>query len=129
MANVVSVSGLTELEISLDKAISTMPTEVMAILGRAGFNIKKGTQRRWSGMKHLPRLPYAVSYDVTPIFTGFQLEVGADKDKKQGALANVVEFGTVNNPPRPGLAPELDLEEPKTVAALDALVAKLLDSP
>lgn len=126
MATSIRVSGLTELLVDLDKATSRLEPEVMAVLGRAGLNIKRGTQRRWSGMKHLKRLPGLVSYDVAHGIGKVYVEVGPEH-RGQGELANVAEFGTKNNAPRPALSPELDIEEPKTVAALDALLGKLLD--
>jgi hypothetical protein len=125
MGDGVTVQGLTEVEIALDQATSRMLPEVVAVLGKAGLNIKSGTQRRWSGMAHLRRLPSLVSYDVWFVPGGIKVEIGP-QHVGQGELANVAEFGTVNNAPRPALAPELDLEEPKTEAALAALVDKLL---
>jgi hypothetical protein len=128
VASTIRASGLTELELDLDKATSRLEPEVMAVLGRAGMNIKRGTQRRWAGMRHLRKLPGLVSYDVAHGFGKVYVEVGP-QHIGQGELANVAEYGTVNNAPRPGLSPSLDEEEPKTVAALDALLGKLLDGP
>jgi hypothetical protein len=125
MGDGVTVTGLTEVKIALDQATSRMLPEVAAVLSKAGLNIKSGVQRRWSGMAHLRRLPSLVSYDVAHGFGKVYVEVGP-QHVGQGELANVAEFGTVNNAPRPALSPELDIEEPKTVAALDALVDKLL---
>jgi hypothetical protein len=127
VASTIRVSGVNELVVSLDRATSLMQPEVAAVLGRAGLNIKNATKRRWSGMKHLPKLPGLVSYDVFHWPGGVLVEVGP-QHVGQGELANVAEYGTVNNAPRPGLSPSLDEEEPKTVVALDALVGKLLDA-
>lgn len=126
MATSIKVSGLTELVAQLDKATSRMLPEVSAVLGRAGLNIKKGVQQRWGGSKMAPALPFAVSYDVSYGLGGVSMEVGPDKGKRQGALGNFREFGSMHNAPTPALAPELDIEAPKTVAALDALLGKLL---
>lgn len=126
MPTSIRVSGLAELVVDLDKATSRMLPEVAAVLGRAGLNIKRDTQRRWAGMRHLPDLPGLVSYDVAHGFGKVYVEVGP-QHIGQGELANIAEFGSVNNGPRPGLSPSLDEEEPKTVLALDALVVKLLD--
>jgi hypothetical protein len=121
----VTVNGLTELVVTLDKAVSAMPVEVQAVLGKAGGNIKDGARRRWAGMKHLPKLPSLVSYDVYAKVGGYAVDVGP-AHIGQGELANFAEFGSQNNPPRPALAPELDLEAPKAEAALAALVDRLL---
>ncbi len=124
----IRVFGLTELIVDLDKATSRLQPEVAAGLGKAGMAIKKNTQRRWAGMKHLPKLPGLVSYDVFSVPGAVAVEVGPDH-VGQGELANVAEFGTKNNAPRPGLSPSLDEEEPKVITFLDALLPKLLDGP
>ena len=126
MANSISVTGLDEIVVQLDKATSRMLPEVSAVLGKAGLAIKKGAQQRWGGLGHAPALPYAVSYDVSYGLGGVSVEVGPDKSRRQGALGNLLEFGSINNAPRPALAPELDLEAAKTVTYLDALLVKLL---
>lgn len=125
MASEITVKGLTELIVSLDKATSRLDPEAQAVLGKAGLNIKKGVRRRWSGLRHLRGLARTVGYDVAHGLSGPYVEIGADK-RGQGELANVAEFGTPNNAPIPALAPELDAEAPRTVAALDALMDKLL---
>lgn len=127
MPTSITVTGLTEVVAQLDKATSRMLPEVSAVLGKAGLAIKQGAQRRWGGMAHAPALPAAVSYDVIPGFGGVSVEVGPDKSRRQGPLGNLLEFGSMNNAPRPALAPELDLEAAKTVTFLDALLGKLLE--
>jgi hypothetical protein len=127
VATSIRVSGLTELVVDLDKVTSRLEPEVMAVLGKAGLAIKRGTQRRWGRLRHLKKLAGLVSYDVAHGIGKVYVEVGP-QHVGQGELANVAEFGTVNNAPIPALSPELDIEEPKTVAALDALLPKLLDS-
>lgn len=126
MPTSITVTGLTEVVAQLDTATSRMLPEVSAVLGKAGLNIKRGAQRRWAGLRHAPALPASVSYDVIPGFGGVSVEVGPDKSRRQGPLGNLLEFGSVNNPPHPALAPELDLEAARTVTYLDALVGKLL---
>jgi hypothetical protein len=127
MANSITVQGLTEVIVSLDKATSRLDPEVMLVLAKAGLNIKTGAVRRVSGHAHLPAYPHAISYDVTHGFGGPSVDVGPDKGRGQGALGNLVEFGSVNNAPIPHLAPELDIEAAKTEVALDALLGKLFD--
>lgn len=48
--------------------------------------------------------PASITYDVTT-FQGFgasiiRAEIGPDKDRPQGALGNLLEFGSVNNAPK-----------------------------
>ncbi len=56
------------------------------------------------GMSHAPAFPFSVSYDITR-FGGFgasviSAEIGPDKERAQGSLGNLIEFGSRNNPPQ-----------------------------
>jgi hypothetical protein len=67
-------------------------------------HIKDAWRDKLTGSEHLPGLPYAVDYDITT-FQGFgasviKSEIGFDKDRPQGALGNISEYGSINNPPR-----------------------------
>lgn len=127
MANIVRTVGLDELIINLDAATSRMANEVDKVMAKAGVNIKNGVRQRWSGHPHIKHLPNAVSYDLYHWPTHTILEIGPDKNRRQGPLGNIIEFGTVNNAPIPALSPELDAELPRTMDALAALTAKVLD--
>ncbi|MDQ7877369.1 hypothetical protein Q9R08_05195 [Microbacterium sp. QXD-8] len=67
------------------------------------------------GMAHAPAFPFSITYDqvgsnhgggAVGAFVGgsgeydIAFEVGPDKDRPQGALGNLIEFGSVNNPPQ-----------------------------
>lgn len=56
------------------------------------------------GMPHAPAFPYSISYDLKGgnAARGSQIdaEIGPDKGRPQGALGNLIEFGSVNNPPQ-----------------------------
>ncbi|MBT2485810.1 MULTISPECIES: hypothetical protein [unclassified Microbacterium] len=56
-------------------------------------------------MAHAPAFPYSITYDIEGSGSrsaGSQLsaEIGPDKDRPQGALGNLIEFGSVKNPPQ-----------------------------
>ncbi|MET0416383.1 MAG: hypothetical protein ABW022_10215 [Actinoplanes sp.] len=97
---------------------------VRPVVERGLLNIKRGTQRRWKGLGNAPALASAVTYDVRATLLGAAGEVGPDKRKRQGALGNVIEYGTVNNPPHPALAPEADAEAPRFARAMEDLGVK-----
>jgi hypothetical protein len=68
-----------------------------------------------------------VSYDVFHTFAGnSHAEVGPDKAKRQGALGNIIEFGTPKNAPIPGGLPALETEAPRFEKALGELGERLL---
>lgn len=105
----------------LERAPAEVRKGVRPVVARGLLNIKTGVQRRWKGLGNAPALGRAVTYDVRATPLGAAGEVGPDKDKRQGALGNIIEHGTVNNPPHPALAPEGDLEEPRFVKAMEDL--------
>lgn len=66
--------------------------------------IKDDWKKNTAGLKHAPAFPRSISYDITT-FEGFgasviKAEIGPDKSRPQGALGNLLEFGSTNNAPR-----------------------------
>src|SRR6478609_6197757 len=55
--------------------------------------------------------PNSITYTVTES-TGMLVsaEIGPNKERPQGALGNILEYGTSRNPPYPHLGPSLDAE-------------------
>lgn len=78
------------------------PGRVLApVVKRAAVNVKwewRSTAKAEAGT-HAPAYPYAIDFDdvlASPLSA--EVEVGPDKGKRQGALGNLIEFGSVNNP-------------------------------
>lgn len=84
-------------------------------------HIKDDWRDEAKGMAHAPAFPYSVGYDVgvgfdmtlaqsaravveggisAAVGTTVTAEIGPDKGRAQGALGNLIEFGSVNNPPQ-----------------------------
>jgi hypothetical protein len=122
--------GFDELQTDLRNAGVKIRPEAAKVTGRAMLNIKRDVQRRWKGMPHLRRLPYAVNYDVH-LFGGLVVgEVGADHARPQGKLAWVAEYGTPTSAPHPGFRPAGDKEIPSWQKFLDKAAADVLgDKP
>jgi hypothetical protein len=123
----VKAVGGHELVALLGHAASVAWRESDRVLERAAVNIKKDWAQRWTGHPHFPALPRAVSYDVFHSFAGnSHAEVGPDKNRRQGALGNIIEFGTPKNAPIPGGLPALAAEAPRFDKALGDLAERLL---
>ena len=122
----VIVKGADELVADLGRAQSRALPEVESVVKKGADNIKKDWTQRWSGMAHAPALPRAITYDIYHLPGSIRGQVGPDKDKRQGPLGSIVEFGTVKNAPRPGGLPALETEAPRMEKALSDLTAKLL---
>ena len=67
-------------------------------------NVRDHWRDAASGFRHAPAYPSSITYDLSS-FSGFgatvlQAEIGPDKERRQGALGNLIEYGSVNNPPQ-----------------------------
>lgn len=127
MAGAVDVREVHAFAVDLDAAAAVAPAEVRKVVQRGALNIKTDWRRRWTGLGHAPRLPYAVTYDTRELPGGATAEIGPDKDKPQGALGNLIEYGSVNNAPIPGGAPALAAEGPRFERSLEDLAVRLVE--
>jgi hypothetical protein len=119
-------TGLDELVKLLGNAAEMPIKEATAIVAKGALNIKKDAQRASSGLKHAPAYPRSIGYDVTASLTEVSAEIGPDKQKPQGALGNLIEYGSVNNSPRPHFLPAAIAEMPKFEKALEDAARKAL---
>jgi hypothetical protein len=116
----------TALLRELERVPEVAVKDLRAVVQKGALNIKKDAARRISGLRHAPAYPRSISYDSHETATGAWAEIGPDKDKRQGALGNLLEYGSIKNAPRPHLGPAADAEEPKFVKALEDLAVKAL---
>ena len=93
--------------------LDKLAADLGAVPARSGRNLRKAievTARNvrdtWRdesrGLAHAPAFPSSVTYDISGSgsrATGSQLEaeIGPDKERRQGALGNLLEYGSVNN--------------------------------
>ena len=125
----VDSSDAKQLVAQLDKTTSRALDETLAVVKKGAQNIKEDARKRVSGLAHAPAYPSSITYDVWVGFRGPQAEIGPDKSKRQGALGNILEYGTIKNSPIPHLAPALKAEEPRFLKALEDLALKALEKP
>ena len=111
---------------ALTKASAVAVEDVTAVVAKGALNIKTDAARRVSGLKHAPAYPRSITYDMYVTFAGPSAEIGPDKNKRQGALGNILEYGTTKNAPIPHMGPAADAEEPKFVSALETLAVEAL---
>lgn len=75
----------------------------------------------------LPAYPSSITYDVEVEGTGnVSGEIGPDKDRTQGPLGNVLEYGTSRSGPVPHLQPALEGEATIVEAELAIIAAKVV---
>ncbi len=120
--------GLTELRVDLNTAITKAPVNVRKAVEVTARHVKDDARSRAASIgPHAKSYPRSITYDI--LYAGsylVQAEIGPDKGGPQGALGNLLEFGSVHNPPHPHLAPaltanEADFERGIALATRDAL--------
>lgn len=102
-----------QLARALNEAADIRP-DVVAVIAKAAFNVKREWQAnaRGSSGAHAPAYPSSITYDIETGL-GIGAEVGPDKGRAQGPLGNLLEYGSVNNPPHGDGKRAADSEEPR----------------
>jgi hypothetical protein len=118
---------ITKLAQTLAKAADAPLKAVTAIVAKGALNIKNDARHRVEGLRHAPAYPRSIGYDMRKSASQVTAEIGPDKTKRQGALGNLIEYGSVNNPPRPHILPAVEREMPKFERALEAAAVKALE--
>lgn len=113
---------LGEWAAELGKAAADYPEEARKIVENSAKAIRNDWRRRWHGLHYAPYLWEAVTYDAT----NTHAEIGPDKSLTQGALGNLLEFGSINNAPRPAGVYALAAEEPHFAKNAEDVLARLL---
>jgi hypothetical protein len=90
-----------------------------ATISKGALNVKNAAKQAIIDQSRgifVKQYPYSITYDLT-VSAGATVtaEIGPDKDLPQGALGNLLEYGTPSKPPFPHLNPALDGEEENTV--------------
>ena len=120
------VSDVYEFALGLDKSTSDVINTMRPVVQKGALNIKKDMQVDASGHPHFPYLPAAINYDTTATNSEIRAEIGPDKDKRGGAIANVLYFGTSKNAAVLDINGPLDSEEPKYLKAIENAIEDLL---
>jgi hypothetical protein len=112
------IQGLSR---DIRRAILRHPDKVRSALQFSAHEIKQDARRRIDGHPSAVHYPNSIDYDVDRTVLGFRAEIGPDKARTQGALGNILEYGTRNNAPLPHLGPALEAEIPGLVRAIQRI--------
>jgi hypothetical protein len=121
------VRELYHLAVAFERNLAEAERDMAAVVTRGALNVKNAWRDNAiaSAGRHARAYPYSISYDVTPIPGGAQAEIGPDKGKRQGALGNLLEYGSVNNRPHNDGGRALLAEAPRFAAQVAALTERL----
>jgi hypothetical protein len=119
------MSAATEaLAADLAIAGARMTVAATALITKGALNIKNDWRTSASGLKHAPAYPASITFDVIKTPAMISAEIGPDKQKRQGALGNLIEYGSVHNPPHLDGARALASEQPRFYAAAEDVAGK-----
>jgi hypothetical protein len=120
------VSEVYEFALGLGKTADDVADKMRPVVSKGALNIKRDLQTEARGHPHFPAFPNAISYDTASTQSEISAEIGPDKDKRQGALGNILYFGTSKNPAVLDINGPLDREEPKFLKAVENAIEDLL---
>lgn len=114
--------------LAADLTAGTMRSQLAAvgIVKKGAHNIAEQARQLAGGIRHAPMYPASITYDIVGSGARTEALIGPDKNKPQGALGNILEYGTSKNAPLAHLGPALDVEGPKFVAAIELAAGQVL---
>lgn len=115
------------LEEHLARSIPIVRREARQVVNRGALNVKRDWAKnaRSSSGRHAPAYPSSISYDLLSVGPDItDARIGPDKEAPQGALGNLLEYGSVKNPPHNDGGRALAAETPRFEAALDVVVSR-----
>lgn len=102
------------------------PAIATGLIVKSGAAIQRRMRADAEGIGHAPSFPASITTDLTQTFAGPEVEIGPDKDRRQGALGNILYYGTSKNGPVRNLIVGIEAELPLFEKALgDAAEPKL----
>ena len=106
---------------------------VKATITKGALNIKNAARDAiLADTRHVfvKQYPYSITYDIkVGAAATVTAEIGPDKDKPQGALGNLLEFGSSKNAPIPHLVPAFEGELSNTETWLATGAVNALHGP
>lgn len=122
-------TGLEALAADLARVGAELDERTRQVVSRGALNVKRDWRdnARASSGRHASLYPASVGYDLEALpGGGTGAVIGPDKDAPQGALGNLLEFGSAKNPPHNDGGRALAAEEPRFIAAVEQLAGDLL---
>ncbi|MFJ3793898.1 hypothetical protein [Kitasatospora sp. NPDC090091] len=124
------ISALEALVAALARAGADVDRQARQVVSKGALNIKRdwAANAAASSGRHAPHYPRTIGYDLITTPAGSSAVIGPDKDRsrEQATYGAILEFGSVHNPPHNDGGRALLAEEPRFIAAVEALGESLL---
>lgn len=126
----IDLSEVNSLELTLAHAAGGVGAGAAAVVKKGAVNVKNEAREFAPKGPYLPAYYRSITFDIEGDgrFGRVEAQIGPDKDKPQGPLGNIIEYGTSTQAPQAHLGPALDREGPNFEAALGDLGERLLKS-
>lgn len=124
----IDLTGLDALTTAIEGSRAVIEREGRAVVSKGALNVKNDwrSNAASSAGRHARLYPSSIGYDIAQSPGVVEAVIGPDKARPQGALGNLLEFGSVHNPPHNDGGRALDAEEPRFAAAVEALADQFL---
>lgn len=121
------LSELRQLEDDLGKVPGRAVAPLVGVVTNASTRVRDALRSDASGIGHAPYFPDSITADVKVKVGQIGAEVGPDKSLRQGALGNILYFGTSKNGAVLDINAPLDAEGPKLEKAAADAIAELFE--
>jgi hypothetical protein len=121
------MGDVRRLERHLARSIPRVRRDARQVVTRGAVNVKRDWRgnARATGRKHARLYPQSIGFDVAGYGPDiWAATIGPDKGGPQGALGNLLEYGSVHNPPHNDGGRALDAELPRFMAQMELLAAR-----
>lgn len=127
VSNPFDMSDVRALERHLARVAAQAERDTRAVLMRGAVNIKRDWRSNAAATagKHAKLYPRSIGFDgVRQVGPVSFVDIGPDKAGPQGALGNLLEYGSSKNPPHRDGGRALDAEAPRFEAQMAAITAR-----
>lgn len=121
------VSEIRKLEQDLGRIPGRMVPPMIAAVTKSAKSVQDAMRAEAGGHAHFPHFPSSITSEVKVKAGLIQGEVGPDKALTQGALGNILYFGTSKNAPVLNINAGIDREAPAFEKAVTDAAGKLFD--
>lgn len=118
-----NVDGARELAADLGKQAAAVVPLAAGVVAKGALNIKTQMQAEAKSSGSYRHFANSINYDTKR--GGLEAEIGPDKSKTQGALGNILYFGTSKNAPVLSIDEPLEAEQPKFEKAITDIADRL----
>lgn len=126
----IDLTELEALDADLQATAEVVHREGRAVVSKGALNIKEGWRANAtaSARAHGRKYPYSISYDLLSEGIVIEAEIGPERHRPrvQGFLAEILEFGSVHNPPHNDGGRALTEEEPRFVTAVEEMAQQAI---